>query len=173
MRQLQLHCYVQLRAALELARTRLHTFTLSRTHSTRSLARPLACTILHSNSLTLSTTCSRSTELFCTRLLSLVHLLARTRSNSLSLAHTCSHSLACPLVRTRSNSHTFSRTFSNSLVLCCKTIQLSLLASCCSSNEPICYVATKLCENILIVVGDVTAKRNSKECSLAAAFNCI
>jgi len=34
--------------------------------------------------------------------------------------------------------------------------------------KSICYVATKFCENILIGVGDVTAKRNSKECPLVA-----
>jgi len=34
-------------------------------------------------------------------------------------------------------------------------------------NKALCYVATKFCENILIGVGDVTAKRNLQACPIS------
>jgi len=133
MGQLQLYCHMQPRAALELART-------------------------------LSSTCSRSPELLGTRSFLLFRLLdrslsnsqvlIRTRSHSLALARIRSHWLASPLIRTRSNSLTFARTRSPGAA---KPFSFHSLLSCYSSNESICYVATKFC-------GDVTAKQNSKEC---------
>jgi len=85
-------------------------------------------------------------------------------SSSLKLAY----SLARPLSRTRSNSLTCSRTRSPGFA---KPFTFHSLPSSYSTNEWICYVATKFCENTLIGVGDVTAQRNSKECHLMAEFN--
>jgi len=90
------------------------------------------------------------------------------RSNSLELARTRAHSLASPLDRIRSNSLTFSRTRSPGAT---EPFSFHCLSSCYSSNISICYVATKFCENILIGVGDMTAKRNLKECPLVVEFS--
>jgi len=84
------------RAASRCVRTRSHFFTL---------ARWLALSRTQQNLRTLSSTCSHSPEILCTRLFSLVHLLAHTLWNSLSFA-------CHPLVHTRSNLHTFSQTCS-------------------------------------------------------------
>jgi len=87
---------------------------------------------LRSNSLTLSSTCSRLPELLCTRSFSLVHLLVRTFSNSLELAQIRSHLLSRPLARTRSNSLSFSRTRSHSAS---KPFSFLSLPSCYCSNR--------------------------------------
>jgi len=144
--QLLLYCHKQARTVLELA----HIFTLTRP--------PVGSHCLALDRiLSLSSTCSHSPELLCTRLFSLVHLLSRTLSSSLSFAR--------PLARTRLNSLTFSRTrlpgavkpFSFHFMLFLKW--MNLLRS------------YQFCENILIGFGDVTATQNSKECPLVTEFN--
>jgi len=81
-------------------------------------------------------------------------------SHLFELAH--SLTLACSLI----GSHLLELThfFLNPLAQCCQAIQFSLFSF-------ICYIATKFCENTLIGVGDMTTKRNSKECPLVAEFS--
>jgi len=86
---------------------------------------------------------------------------AALRLNTLTL-------LACSLARTRSHSLELFQTRSPGAA---KPFRFHSFSSCYFSNEGIFYVATKFCENILIGVGAVTAKRNSKECPLVAEFN--
>jgi len=102
--QSQLYCLVQPGAALELARTRSHRFTLARP--------PVG-----SHYLALNRTCSHSLALVCASQNSIALARPPVGTHSLEFAHTSSHALARPLVRTLSNSHTFSRTLSNSLSL--------------------------------------------------------
>jgi len=98
--------------------------------------------------------------------------LDRIRSHSLALSRARQNSFALARSLVGSHSLELSHFLSNSLAQCCKT-SFHSLPSCYSSNESICYVATKFFENILIGIGDVTAKWNSKECSLVAEFNTL
>jgi len=96
-------------------------------------------------------------ELVGTRSHSRLPALSRTRKNSLKLSHSLAlartRSLVCPPV----GSH--SRELAHFLELARLVLQnhsnfTRFLTSCYSSNESICYVATKFCENILMGVGD-------------------
>jgi len=89
---------------------------------------------------------------------------------------------AVELARTRSLSHTFTRAvtglparwlaFSRTrLAGAAKPFSFHSFPSCYFSNESICYVATEFCEDVLIVVEDVTTKQNSKECLIVAECN--
>jgi len=90
---------------------------------------------------------------------------------ALELVVTRSHSLSFVFPPVGFHSLEFAHFLSISLELARLVLQNHSVFTCFlhavphSSNESICYAATKFCENILIGVGDVTAKSNSKNAS--------
>jgi len=145
-----------------LARPCSHSCLLDLAHLlTRLPSRCLTLNITRSHSLALACAWEHSFTLARPHLSTcwLAFICLPVGSHSLELTH--SHTLACPHWLTNAEL-THSQALSNSLAWHCQTIQCSLFFS----NKCICYVNTTFCGNILIGVGDIIAKRNSKECPL-------